>query len=131
MLAYYETQEFNPNYQKEINRIAGQEWNPKERNASAQMVGRMLEALYNEGGASFNALFDTSFDDVKIRAGVPKNISVAHKIGGADTDNHDAAIVFASKPYLLVIETDGATDDEIKAISQDVYGVMKLSLIHI
>ena len=125
MLAYYETQEFNPNYQKEINRIAGQEWNPKERNASAQMVGRMLEALYNEGGASFNALFDTSFDDVKIRAGVPKNISVAHKIGGADTDNHDAAIVFASKPYLLVIETDGATDDEIKAISQDVYGVMK------
>jgi beta-lactamase class C len=25
----------------------------------------------------------------------------------------------------LVIETDGATDDEIKAISQDVYGVMK------
>ena len=125
MLAYYETQEFNPNYQKEINKIAGQEWNPKERNASAQMVGKMLEALYNEGGASFNALFDTDFDDVKIKAAIPKNVPVAHKIGGADTDNHDAAIIFTSEPYLLVIETNGGSDDEIKNISQDVYGVMK------
>ena len=125
MLAYYETQEFNPNYQKEINKIAGQEWNPKERNASAQMVGKMLEALYNEGGASFNALFDTDFDDVKIKAAIPKNVPVAHKIGGADTDNHDAAIIFTNEPYLLVIETNGGSDDEIKNISQDVYGVMK------
>ncbi len=66
---------------------------------SAQMVGRMLEALYNEGGASFNALFDTSFDDVKIRAGVPKNISgCSQKLVVQIQIIMMHAIVFASKP---------------------------------
>ena len=66
--------------------------------------GRVLEALYNEGGYSFNALFDTQFDDIKIQAGLPKNVRVAHKIGAADAYNHDAAIVFANEPYILVVE---------------------------
>lgn len=69
------------------------------------MTGRVLEALYNEGGYSFNALFDTQFDDIKIQAGLPKNVRVAHKIGAADAYNHDAAIVFANEPYILVVET--------------------------
>ncbi|RZI49436.1 serine hydrolase [Lactococcus kimchii] len=125
MLAYYETQQFSATYQNEITQIAGSPWNPKERQASAQMVGKVLEALYNEGGAAFNALFNTSFDDVKIRAAIPQNVPVAHKIGGADNDNHDAAIIFTSEPYLLVIETQGATDEQIQKISQDIYGVMK------
>lgn len=125
MLAYYETKSFGPSYQKEINQIAGSPWNPETREASAQMVGKMLEALYNEGGAAFNALFNTSFDNVKIKAGVPQNIPVAHKIGDADNDNHDAAIIFSSQPYVLVIETDGGTDQEIQQISQDIYEVMQ------
>ena len=125
LLAYYETKEFSPNYQKEINQIAGSPWNPETREASAQMVGRMLEALYDEGGAAFNALFDTAFDNIKIEAGVPKNIPVAHKIGDADNDNHDAAIIFTSTPYLLVIETDGATNQQIQQISHEIYEVMK------
>ena len=125
LLAYYETQQFSSVYQKEINHIAGRTWNPKTREVSAQMVGKILEALYNEGGASFNALFNTNFDDVKIKAGLPKDIPVAHKIGGADRDNHDAAIIFTAEPYILVVESNGATDQEIQQISQDVYGVMK------
>lgn len=125
LLAYYETDQFSTSFQDAITQIAGTPWNPKEREASAKMVGKVLEALYNEGGASFNALFNTAFDDVKIRAGVPKNIPVAHKIGGAGSDNHDAAIIFTEQPYLLVIETDGATDEQIQTISQEIYEVMK------
>lgn len=125
LLSYYETQKFNPTYQKEINKIAGANWNPEVRDASSQMVGKMLEALYHEGGYCFDALFNTAFDNIKIKAGVPSNIPVAHKIGDADSYNHDAAIVFANVPYVLVIETNGATNQQIQNISQDVYGVLK------
>lgn len=125
MLSYYETQKFSADYQKTINKIAGSSWNPATREASAEMVGNVLEALYNEGGACFDALFNTTFDNTKIRAGIPQNIPVAHKIGDADNDNHDAAVVFAPTPYILVIETAGASDEQIQQISQDIYGVLK------
>ena len=125
LLAYYETGQFSPAFQNEITKLAGQAWDPVEREASAEMTGKILEALYNEGGYSFNALFGTQFDDIKIQAGVPKNIRVAHKIGAADAYNHDAAIVFAPEPYILVVETKGGSDQMISQISRDIYGVLK------
>lgn len=125
MLSYYETGQFSTSYQKEITAIAGQRWDPKKRQASAQMVGCVLEALYGQGGACFDALFNTDFDNIKIKAGLPKNIAVAHKIGDADSENHDAAIVFAAQPYILVIETDGGSNQQIQQISHDVYEVLK------
>ncbi len=125
LLSYYETGQFSMEYQNAISKIAGQPWNPKTREASAAMVGRVLEALYDEGGASFDALLHTSFDSVKIRKGVPAQIPVAHKIGDAGDDNHDAAIVFTAQPYILVVETDGASDEQIQQISQEVYEELK------
>ncbi|MBL3715763.1 serine hydrolase [Lactococcus garvieae] len=125
LLAYYETGQFSPAFRSGIESIAGQAWDPVEREASAEMVGRILEALYKEGGYSFNALFGTQFDDTKIQAGVPKNVRVAHKIGAADAYNHDAAIIFSSEPYILVVETKGGSDDVISQISKDVYEVLK------
>lgn len=125
LLAYYETGQFSPIFQKEITKRAGQFWDPAEREASAEMTGRILEALYNEGGYSFNALFDTQFDAIKIQAGVPENVRVAHKIGAADAYNHDAAIVFTEEPYILVIETRGGNDQTISQISKDIYEVLK------
>jgi len=124
ILSYYETNQFNPEFQKEIDQIAGGHWDMKERIVSSQMVGQVLDALYNEGGASFNALINTNFDNIKIKAGVPSNITVAHKIGDADDYSHDAAIVFATHPYILVVETNGG-EGQITQISQDVYGVLK------
>lgn len=125
LLSYYETDRFASDYQNEISKISGEKWNPDSREASAQMVGKVLKGLYSEGGASFNALFDTDFDKSKIKAGVPQNVRVAHKIGTADEYNHDAAIIFSNQPYVLVIESIGATDKEIQKISSDVYEVMK------
>ena len=125
LLAYYETGQFSPAFRSGVTKIAGEAWDPVEREASAEMTGRVLEALYNEGGYSFNALFDTQFDDIKIQAGLPKNVRVAHKIGAADAYNHDAAIVFANEPYILVVETKGGSDKLISQISKDVYEVLK------
>ncbi|GBG96875.1 serine hydrolase [Lactococcus termiticola] len=125
LLAYYETKQFSQEYQDAITKLAGRPWNPSKREASAEMVGRVLEGLYNEGGAGFNSLFNTAFDNIKIKAGVPSNIKVAHKIGAADSYNHDAAIVFAEHPYILVVESSSASDQEIADISKDVYGALE------
>lgn len=126
MLAYYETERFSQNYQAAIAKISGQEWNPVEREASAEMVGRVLEALYHEGGAGYNALIGTDYDTERIPADLPQSVQVAHKIGTADDFNHDAAIIFASEPYILVIETRGDVENDVlSAISKDVYEVMK------
>lgn len=51
---------------------------------------------------------------------------VAHKIGTADEYNHDAALIFTSEPYILVVETnDGADNDTLANISKAIYEVMK------
>jgi beta-lactamase class C len=42
------------------------------------MVGRVLEALYHEGGAGYNALIGTDYDAERIPAKLPKLIQVAH-----------------------------------------------------
>ena len=126
MLAYYETDRFSESFQSEITKITGQAWDPIEREASAEMVGRILEALYHEGGAGYNALIGTDYDTERIPAKLPKSVQVAHKIGTADEFNHDAALIFTSEPYILVIETNNDADNETLAnISQDVYEVMK------
>lgn len=126
MLAYYETDRFSENYQSEIEKIAGQPWNPIEREASSEMVGRILEALYHEGGAGYNALIGTDYDTERIPAKLPKSVQVAHKIGTADEYNHDAALIFTSEPYILVVETnDGADNDTLANISKAIYEVMK------
>jgi beta-lactamase class C len=126
LLAYYETNQFSTDYRTQVSQIAGQPWNPIDREASSEMIGRILEALYHEGGAGFNALIGTDYDSERIPAKIPTTVKIAHKIGTADEFNHDAAIVFTSEPYILVIETNSNVDnDELATISQDIYEVMK------
>jgi beta-lactamase class A len=47
-----------------------------------------------------------SFND-DIPAGLPPGTRVAHKTGEITRIQHDAAIVFASRPFVLVILTRG------------------------
>lgn len=46
-----------------------------------------------------------------IPAGVPKDVAVAHKTGTITKIHHDAAIVYAPQPYVLVIMTRGMADE--------------------
>ena len=60
-----------------------------------------------------------------IPAGVPEGTRVAHKTGEISTVNHDAAIVFAARPYVLVVLVRGleskAREALIAQISKTVY----------
>jgi beta-lactamase class A len=63
-----------------------------------------------------------------IPAGLPANIKVAHKTGELSKINHDAAIVFAPRPYVLVVLVRGLEDFKqssalIASISRQLYQV--------
>ncbi len=104
-----------------------------------KMLSNMFIALYNADYVNvehsqqiLNYLDNTPFND-KIEAGVPANISVAHKIG-TSVDNEtfaDCGIIYApSRNYLLCLASNGGNDNvasEFMAeISKAVYSyVMK------
>lgn len=47
-----------------------------------------------------------------IPAGLPKEILVGHKTGTITNIHHDAAIVYANNPYILVVMTRGIPDEK-------------------
>jgi beta-lactamase class A len=54
------------------------------------------------------------FNDA-IPAGVPPGTRVAHKTGNITRIHHDAAIVFAKRPYVLVVLVRGIEDQKVSA----------------
>jgi len=48
----------------------------------------------------------------RIPAGLPPGMRVAHKTGEITGIRHDAAIVFAAPPFVLVVLTRGASSPE-------------------
>src|SRR5215467_5811081 len=78
--------------------------------ASRQMIEILKRQRFNEG----------------IPAGLPVGIAVAHKTGEITKIHHDAAIVFAERPYVLVILVRGLADIKqsaalMKDISRELY----------
>ena len=50
-----------------------------------------------------------------IPAGLPPNVVVAHKTGNITRIHHDAAIVRAERPYVLVVLVRGIDDEDESA----------------
>ena len=65
-----------------------------DADSSAQMVEILERQKFNEG----------------IPAGVPKNIRVAHKTGEITKIHHDAGIVYAERPFVIVVLVRGIED---------------------
>jgi len=79
--------------------------------SSRAMIGILERQRFNEG----------------IPAGLPPGIAVAHKTGEITRIHHDAAIVFAKRPYVLVVMVRGLADPQqstalISDISRELYG---------
>ncbi|MDQ3170571.1 MAG: class A beta-lactamase-related serine hydrolase [Acidobacteriota bacterium] len=69
------------------------------------------------------------FNDA-IPAGLPADVPVGHKTGNITRIHHDAAIVYAEKPYVLVVLTRGIDDQKKSAkviadISRVIYAVQR------
>lgn len=123
ILTYYVTDKNSKDFQKSINDLVGGNWDMKERQLSAALAANMMELLYVQDGEVLEFLKDTSFADSRIPKAV--DVKVAHKTGDADDYRHDVAIVYADRPFILSIFTDGATHEDITAIAKDVYSILK------
>lgn len=66
------------------------------RKADAEMVAVLKRQMFNDG----------------IPAGLPPETPVAHKTGNITRIHHDAGIVFAKRPYVLVVLVRGIQDQK-------------------
>ncbi len=71
---------------------------------------------------------------MKIPAGVPKNVTTANKTGELDDVENDAAIVFAGRPYIICVMSDGVNDfqppiDAIADISTVTYNYLAPKIV--
>ena len=100
---------------------------------TARGLGILLEAIAEgkavDAGSSqamLAILGRQKFND-GIPAGLPADIRVAHKTGEISKIHHDAAIVFAKRPYVLVILVRGLPEKKDSAalmadVSKSLYG---------
>lgn len=123
LLSYYVTHQFNADFYQKITAITGSKWDMVTRETSAEVAGKMMEALYEQEGYVLESLISTQFDNQRISKDIA--VPVAHKIGDADDVKHDVAIVYADSPFVLSIFTDKSSYDEITQIANDVYGILK------
>ena len=123
LLAYYITNQFDAAFYEEITAIVGQKWDMSSRQASAQMAGMIMEAIYHQSGYVLGSLQNTEFDNQRIARDIP--VPVAHKIGDAYDFRHDVGVVYTDSPFILSIFTDQSDYDTISEIADDVYELLK------
>lgn len=84
-----------------------------------------METIYNQDGKLVNDLSNTNYDNQRIPKYIPNNVKVAHKIGDLKGYAHDAAIVYADHPYVIVVMTQYVGYEAISQLSKQVYDVLK------
>jgi len=91
-----------------------------ENETSPEDIGLFFRKLYGEGiiyekdkDEILSFITNTIWED-RIPAGVPKGVKVSHKIGTEVGVISDAGIVFAQKPFILVIMSQEANEIEAK-----------------
>lgn len=123
ILAYYTSNQSDKDFQKQIDAIAGKNWDVESRMVTPRMVGNVLTAIYDQNSPLIDLMSETNFDQERISKNI--DVKVAHKIGDAYDYKHDAAIIYGARPFVLVVFTDQASYDTISQIADDLYGVLK------
>jgi len=97
-----------------------------ENETSPEDIGIFFRKLYSEKVLTnenrnelLNFLTNTIWED-RIPAGLPKGIKVAHKIGTEVGVISDAGIIFAPKPYILVIISENVNEIEAKKVLPEI-----------
>ncbi|WP_019784930.1 serine hydrolase, partial [Streptococcus sobrinus] len=123
ILGYYVAHQYDKDFQKAIKSAIGEKWDMKSRKVSAKTAGKMMEAIYKQNGDITNYLSSTDYDNQRISKNI--SVKVAHKIGDAYDYRHDVAIVYGDTPFILSVFTENASYEDITAIADDVYRILK------
>lgn len=84
----------------------------EENTTTPNEMGNLFVRLYKDKNEKIlNFLTDTIFEKW-IRAGIPKDIKVAHKYGREVGVVNDAGIIYSKSPFILVIMTRGVDEFE-------------------
>jgi beta-lactamase class A len=100
---------------------------------TARALLQLLEALAAgravdpQASQQMIAILERQTVNERIPAGLPPGTKVAHKTGEITKIRHDAAIVYAPRPFVLVVLTRGLTDEKaadalIADIARRLYG---------
>ena len=106
----------------------------EENKTTAKDIGMFFSKLYKGKLISDSLanellahLTDTAYEQW-IAQGVPEDIRVSHKYGREIHVVNDAGIVFAERPYVLVILSQGVKDSEadelIPDVSEEIYNIL-------
>jgi beta-lactamase class A len=85
---------------------------------TARALLRLMEAIARgqavdaDSSRQMVAVLERQTVNDRIPAGLPSGTRVAHKTGEITGIRHDAAIVFAPRPFVLVVLTRGGVDSE-------------------
>jgi beta-lactamase class A len=108
--------------QKTINDLGMRRTSFKDFETSPEDLGIFFSKLYNGGLLTktnqeelFSFLTNSWWED-RIPTGVPKGIKVVHKVGTEIGVVADAGVVFAQKPFVLVILSEKILESEAKEI---------------
>lgn len=123
ILGYYLCHQYDQAFQTEIKALSGSNWDMEKRFLSSRAAANVMEAIYYQKGHIISYLSNTDFDQQRISKNIA--VPVAHKIGDAYDYKHDVAIIYGDTPFVLSIFTDKATYDDITAIADDVYAILK------
>lgn len=88
----------------------------KDNETTPREIGDLLKKIYNDKNEKIlDFLTNTIFENWLVK-GVPENIRVAHKYGREVHVVNEAGIVYGSKPYIVVIMTQGVVEKEVDSI---------------
>lgn len=119
MLGYYVCDKNDGEFKNYTSNVIGRKINTFAKEFSAKETALLMKEIYNQGGQAISSLQQTSWDKVKIPKYIP--VKVAHKIGINGAYNHDVAVVYANKPYIISIMTNGGSDEFISQLSKKIY----------
>lgn len=104
--------------QKEIDNLGMTNTSLKDNLTTPEDIGTFFKKLYNHELLSeeytnlfFEYLTNTNFEEW-LRKGVPTSIPLVHKYGRETHSVSDAGVVLDTKPFVLVIMTDGVVETE-------------------
>ena len=99
---------------------------PELNSTSSDDTARLLAMIASgslvnaEASALAESFLEAQTVDTGLDAGVPDGVVVAHKTGTVEGAIHDGGIVYATKPYVLVVMTQGLEYDTAAALIEQV-----------
>ena len=98
--------------QKYIDNLGMKKTSLEKNETTAKEIGDLLAKIYQDKNEKIlGFLTDTIFENW-LRAGIPQEVRVAHKYGRETHIINDGGIIFAKRPFILVMMTQGIVDKE-------------------